>query len=310
MWTSELYEKLNVIGEGTYGKVYRIRNKLSGEQLALKKLKIEKEKDGIPVTSIRELRILKKCTHNNIVVLREVMFDSHFDSIFLVFEYCELDMAKLIDRMSRPFSESEIKGILVQLISGLCYLHKHWIIHRDLKLSNLLMKMGTLKICDFGLGRRFKPFYNSLYTPKVVTLWYRAPEVLIGTGNYNESIDMWSVGCIFGELIKKKPIFPADTEMEALSKICKLLGYPDAKTWTDLIRIPGFESLKSKYCPTTQFDSIFFELKEQGIDLIKRLLVWNPHKRLSARRALLHNFFKRGRPLPKKSEDMPIFSST
>merc|ERR1711939_1158434 len=138
------------------------------------------------------------------------------------------------------------------------------------------MKMGTLKICDFGLGRRFKPFYNSNYTPKVVTLWYRAPEVLIGTGNYNESIDMWSVGCIFAELIKRKPLFPADREIEVLSMISELLDYPNIINWPELMRFPLRESLKPKNYSPTHLHAIFFELKEQGINLLTSLIVWDP----------------------------------
>jgi cyclin-dependent kinase 10 len=305
--TSDKFEKLCVIGEGTYGKVYRVRSKHTDEQFALKKLKIEKEKDGIPVTSLRELRILKRCSHPNIVGLKQVIFDPSINNIFLVFEYCEVDMVKLIDRMPRPFSDSEIKGIIVQLLTGLNYLHRQWIIHRDLKLSNLLMKAGVLKICDFGLGRRFKPFYNSIYTPKVVTLWYRAPEVLLGTGFYNESIDMWSVGCIFAELIKRKPLFPADNEMEALSMICELLGHPNQKTWQNLIRFPFLEILDLQNHHDIYFRNLFMELKEQGIDFLTRLIAWNPCKRLSARTALLHKYLKYTRPLPKKSEDMLNF---
>merc|ERR1711998_48368 len=193
--------------------------------------------------------------------------------------------------MSRPFSESELKGILMQLMLGLNYLHKRWIVHRDLKPSNLLIKAGVVKICDFGLGRRYKPFYASIYTKKVVTLWYRAPEVLVGIGNYTESIDIWSVGCIFAEIVKRKPLFAADGEMEVLSKMCELLGLPNEKTWPDLIRLPQMEGQKFKIHPNPHIRAIFSELKVPGIDLLTKLIVWDPIRRFSAKTALHHKYF-------------------
>jgi len=209
--------------------------------------------------------------------------------------------------MTQPFSDSEIKGIMSQLISGVFYLHQRWITHRDLKLSNLLLKTGTLKICDFGLGRYFRPFYENVYTPKVVTLWYRAPEVLLGAGQYDEAIDMWSVGCIFAELIKRKPLFPADSEFEAICLICDLIGFPNEELWPDLNRLPLMESSKFKLYSTNYFRVFFPELKEHGFDLISKLLTWNPRHRLTAWESLLHPYFMSELPNPKRPEDMPTF---
>eukprot|EP01116_Phalansterium_solitarium_P015799 TRINITY_DN3527_c0_g1_i7.p1 TRINITY_DN3527_c0_g1~~TRINITY_DN3527_c0_g1_i7.p1 ORF type:complete len:194 (-),score=89.36 TRINITY_DN3527_c0_g1_i7:516-1097(-) len=182
---------LNRIGEGTYGIVYRAREKQTGKIFALKKVRMEREKDGLPMTSLREIRLLKSVKHESIVQLHEVVAGKGLDNIFLVFEYVEHDMAGLIDNMKQPFSESEVKCLLLQLLHAIAYLHDNWIIHRDLKLSNLLFNnRGQLKLADFGLARVFGyPLRNM--TPKVVTLWYRPPELLMGAETYTTAVDMW-----------------------------------------------------------------------------------------------------------------------
>jgi cyclin-dependent kinase 10 len=305
--TSDIFEKFHIVGEGTYGKVYRAREKQTGNLFALKKFKIDKGRDGIPLTSLRELRILQLCHHKNIVDLKEVVLDPNDDSIYLVFEYCEYDMATITSSMARPFSESEIKDIMSQLISGVFYLHQRWVTHRDLKLSNLLLKTGTVKICDFGLGRYFKPYCENAYTPKVVTLWYRAPEVILGVGQYDEAIDMWSVGCIFAELIKRRPLFPADSELESVSLFCELIGLPNDKLWPELVRLPLMESSKFKPNLQNHFRTMFPELKEQGFDLITKLITWDPKARLTAWESLYHPYFIKEHPRLKRPEDMLTF---
>jgi cyclin-dependent kinase 10 len=241
------------------------------------------------------------------VDLKEVVLDPNDDSIYLVFEYCEYDMATITSSMARPFSESEIKGIMSQLISGVFYLHQRWVTHRDLKLSNLLLKTGTVKICDFGLGRYFKPYCESAYTPKVVTLWYRAPEVILGVGQYDEAIDMWSVGCIFAELIKRRPLFPADSELESVSLFCELIGLPNDKLWPELVRLPLMESSKFKPNLQNYFRTMFPELKEQGFDLITKLIMWDPKARFTAWESLYHLYFIKEHPRLKRPEDMLTF---
>ena len=182
------FEKLNRIGEGTYGIVYRARDTNTGEIVALKKMRMEREKDGIPVSGLREITILLACDHENIVTMKEIAVGRSLESMFLVMLYCEQDLASLLDNMQTPFSESQVKCIMKQVFRGLKYLHSNFIVHRDLKVSNLLMTdKGCVKIADFGLARYYglplKPM-----TPKVVTLWYRAPELLLNartqtTGN-------------------------------------------------------------------------------------------------------------------------------
>uniref|UniRef100_A0A663MVB3 Cyclin dependent kinase 10 n=1 Tax=Athene cunicularia TaxID=194338 RepID=A0A663MVB3_ATHCN len=185
------FEKLNRIGEGTYGIVYRARDTLTDETVALKKVRMDNEKDGMPISSLREITLLLQLRHPNIVELKEVVVGNHLESIFLVMGYCEQDLASLLENMQTPFSEAQVKCIILQVLKGLQYLHENYIIHRDLKVSNLLMTdKGCVKIADFGLARTYgmppKPM-----TPKVVTLWYRAPELLLGMTTQTTSIDMW-----------------------------------------------------------------------------------------------------------------------
>lgn len=165
------FEKLNLLGEGTYGSVYRALDKSTGDLVALKKIRPVKEKSGFPLTSIREVQLLQQITHPNIIRLREMAVGRKVENIFLVFDYCQYDLATLIDRMTRPFSEAEVKRIMLQLLAATDYMHTNFIIHRDLKLSNLLIdEKGSLKLADFGLARLFSNPLTAM-TPKVVTLW-------------------------------------------------------------------------------------------------------------------------------------------
>ncbi|XP_054475283.1 cyclin-dependent kinase 10 isoform X2 [Anoplopoma fimbria] len=203
------FEKFNRIGEGTYGIVYRARDTKSDEIVALKKVRMDKEKDGIPISSLREITLLLRLRHPNIVELKEVVVGSNLESLFLVMSYCEQDLASLLENMQTPFSEAQVKCIVLQLLRGLEYLHHNFIIHRDLKVSNLLMTdNGCVKIADFGLARMYGIPQQPM-TPRVVTLWYRAPEILLGTKTQTTALDM----CVtpvqtkyghFGSLVAKK----------------------------------------------------------------------------------------------------------
>uniref|UniRef100_A0A5S6KSK6 Folliculin n=1 Tax=Xenopus tropicalis TaxID=8364 RepID=A0A5S6KSK6_XENTR len=231
------FEKLNRIGEGTYGIVYRARDTKSNEIVALKKVRMDKEKDGIPISSLREINLLLRLRHPNIVELKEVVVGNHLESIFLVMGYCEQDLASLLENMQTPFSEAQVKCICFQLLTGLQYLHESFIVHRDLKVSNLLMTdKGCVKIADFGLARAFSIPAKQM-TPKVVTLWYRAPELLLGSTTQTTAIDMWAVGCILAELLAHKPLLPGGSEIQQIDLIIQLLGTPNENIW------PGFSNL-------------------------------------------------------------------
>lgn len=241
------FEKLNRIGEGTYGVVCKLtflahfqsentkfisfifidraRDTVNnGKIVALKRVRMDQEKDGLPVSGLREINILKMCNHENIVKLNEVVVGKSLDSIFISMEYCEQDLASLLDNMAKPFSESQTKCLMLQLLGGLKYLHSRFIIHRDLKVSNLLLTdKGRIKIADFGLARLFSKTETTM-TPCVVTLWYRAPELLLGSKTHSTAIDMWAAGCILGELLTHKPLLPGKSEIQQIELIIELLG--------------------------------------------------------------------------------------
>ncbi|XP_023541532.1 cyclin-dependent kinase G-2-like isoform X1 [Cucurbita pepo subsp. pepo] len=307
------FERLNKIDEGTYGVVYRARDKKSGEIVALKKVKMEKEREGFPMTSLREINILLSFHHPSIVDVKEVVVGSSLDSIFMVMEYMEHDLKALMETMKQPFSQSEVKCLMLQLLEGVKYLHDNWVLHRDLKTSNLLLNnQGELKICDFGLARQYGSPLKT-YTHMVVTLWYRAPELLLGTRQYSTAIDMWSLGCIMAELLSKQPLFNGKTEVDQLDKIFRMLGTPNETIWPGFSNLPGvrvnfvkhqYNLLRKKF-PATSFTGSPV-LSDSGFDLLNKLLTYDPEKRITAEAALNHEWFSEV-PLPKSKAFMPTF---
>ncbi|KAF9955243.1 Cyclin-dependent kinase 10 [Mortierella alpina] len=284
------FEKLNKVGEGTYGVVYRARDKRTGEIVALKRIRMERENDGLPISSLREIKLLKTLRHDNIVLVKEVAVGSDLDQIFLVMEYCEQDMAALMDNVKTPYTAAEVKCLMYQLLKGIEYCHDHYVIHRDLKLSNLLLNaQGILKIADFGLARSFG-LPSRPMTPKVVTLWYRAPELLFGDSNYTTAVDMWSAGCIFGELLKHGPLLPGKVEKEQVGMIIDLLGTPHEKIWQGFSKLP----LAGVRLPEQRFNNLknkFPKITDAARSLLSGLLTYDPKKRLSVKQALVHPYF-------------------
>ncbi|KAJ4972447.1 hypothetical protein NE237_005621 [Protea cynaroides] len=307
------FERLNKIDEGTYGVVYRAKDKKTGEIVALKKVKMEKEREGFPLTALREINILLSFHNPSIVDVKEVVVGSNLDSIFMVMEYMEHDLKGLMETMKQPYSQSEVKCLMLQLFEGVKYLHDNWVLHRDLKTSNLLLNnRGELKICDFGLARQYgsplKP-----YTHLVVTLWYRAPELLLGSKQYSTAIDMWSLGCIMAELLAKEPLFPGKTEVDQIDKIFKTLGTPNETIWSGFSKLPGvkvnfvkhqYNMLRKKF-PATSFTGSPI-LSDSGFDLLNKLLTYDPEKRITVEAALNHEWFREV-PLPKAKDFMPTF---
>ncbi|XP_063799069.1 cyclin-dependent kinase 11B isoform X7 [Pseudophryne corroboree] len=294
----EEFQCLNRIEEGTYGVVYRAKDRKTDEIVALKRLKMEKEKEGFPITSLREINTILKAQHDNIVRVREIVVGSNMDKIYIVMNYVEHDLKSLMETMKQPFLPGEVKTLMIQLLRGVRHLHDNWILHRDLKTSNLLLShAGILKVGDFGLAREYgsplKP-----YTPIVVTLWYRAPELLLGAKEYSTAIDMWSVGCIFGELLTQKPLFPGKSEIDQINKIFKDLGTPSEKIWPGYNELPAIKKMTFTEYPYNNLRKRFGALlSDQGFDLMNKFLTYCPTKRINSEDGLKHEYF-RETPLP------------
>ncbi|GMR47228.1 hypothetical protein PMAYCL1PPCAC_17423, partial [Pristionchus mayeri] len=255
------YECMNRIEEGTFGVVYRGRNRRTDEIVALKRLKMEREKGGFPITSLRELSMLLKAAgHENIVNVLEIVAGSNTDQTFLVMEFVEHDMKSLIENMSRnnkSFEMGEVKTLMMQLLRGMDHLHNLWILHRDLKSSNLLLNhKAVLKIADFGLAREYGDPPKA-YTPIVVTLWYRSPELLLGIEKYSTGVDMWSVGCLMAEFITLQPLFNGRSEIEQIKKIFMELGTPSERVWKGYDSLRGLKEFNPPHYPSNQLRERF-----------------------------------------------------
>jgi len=314
------FEKVDRISEGTYGVVYRAREKATGRIVALKRVKMEKERDGFPVTSVREIGILLNFHHANIVNVEEVVISpKNPDHIFMVMEYMDHDLKSLMDdknQFSRPFSVAESKCLMLQLLSGVSFLHQHWVLHRDIKTSNILYNSkGDLKLCDFGMARQYGDPLQP-YTHLVVTLWYRAPELLLGQQLYSTAVDVWSCGCIMAEILTGKPLLMGHGELDQLDKMVQVLGTPTEAEWPGIKNLPNYNKIVLKQMPSqlrqrftsgASFGGGTATLTEAGFDLLSRLLAWDPEQRITTEEALQHRWFSEP-PLPQKKELMPMFA--
>lgn len=284
------YEKVEKIGEGTYGVVYRARDRNTGVTIALKKIRLEQEEEGVPSTAIREISLLKELQHNNVVRLEDVVHSEK--KLYLVFEYLDLDLKKHMD--SHPnfgANHQLVKYYLYQMLQGIAYCHSHRVLHRDLKPQNLLLdrQNNSLKLADFGLARAFGIPVRA-YTHEVVTLWYRAPEILLGAKHYSTPVDVWSLGCIFAEMINMKPLFPGDSEIDELFKIFRVLGTPHEGTWPGVSQFADFKDTFPKWDRLPWRDMVP-SLEPLGLDLLSQMLRYEPQKRITARAAVKHPYF-------------------
>eukprot|EP00959_Pyramimonas_sp_CCMP1952_P267358 5590096-Pyramimonas_sp.AAC.1 len=291
------YEKLEKIGEGTYGKVYKAKCNNTGQLVALKKTRLEMEEEGVPSTALREVSLLQMLSESIYVV--RLLKVEHVEEamkpiLYLVFEYLDTDLKKYMDKTGRgpsnPLPKETVRSFMYQLIKGVAHIHRHGVMHRDLKPQNLLVDKANniLKIADLGLGRAFTVPVKS-YTHEIVTLWYRAPEVLLGCTHYSTPVDMWSVGCIFAEMAHKVALFPGDSELQQLLHIFKMLGTPNESVWPNVTKLRDWHEFP-QWRPTDLAKAIP-ELDHNGIDLLKRMLVYDPAKRIHANQALDHPYF-------------------
>lgn len=297
------YEQVDHLGEGQYANVYKARDKLQdGKIVAVKKIKLgtrTEAKDGVNRTALREIKLLQELSHENLIGLLDVF--GHKSNISLVFDFMDTDLEQLINDTTLVFLPSHVKNIMIQTLTGLEYLHDHWILHRDLKPNNLLLnEAGVLKIADFGLARFFgSP--NRIYTCQVVTRWYRAPELLLGARNYGTGVDVWAIGCILAELLRRAPLFPGESDLDQLSKIIDILGSPN--DWPNMEMLPDYVAFKP--CPAVPLNSIFLAADDDLIELLQKCLIYNPLKRCTCSQALQLSYFSK-KPYPCNNSDLPV----
>jgi len=283
------YQRMDVLGEGTYGVVYRCLDKTTNRICALKKMRLDRTDEGIPQTALREVSILQEIHHENIVNLCDVICAE--GKLYLVFEFVDQDLKKALDKRGGPFTGLSLKRLMYQMLDGLYFCHRHRIVHRDLKPANILLTNdGTLKLADFGLARAIQvPMHT--YTHEVVTLWYRAPEILLGEKHYSPAVDVWSVGCIMGELAKGRVMFRGDSEIGQLYEVFQVLGTPsESTTWPGVTKLPDYRDVFPKWAGR-HLREVIPGLDADGIDLIYQMLRYNPVDRISAKEALRHRYF-------------------
>ncbi|XP_061472232.1 cyclin-dependent kinase 3 isoform X2 [Rhineura floridana] len=296
----DVFQKVEKIGEGTYGVVYKARNKQTGLLVALKKIRLDSETEGVPSTAIREISLLKELKHPNIVRLLDVIHSQK--KLYLVFEYLDQDLKKYMDSSrTGELPLSLVKSYLHQLLQGVSFCHSHRVIHRDLKPQNLLInEMGAIKLADFGLARAFGVPLRT-YTHEVVTLWYRAPEILLGCKYYSTAVDIWSIGCIFAEMVTRKALFPGDSEIDQLFRIFRTLGTPTESLWPGVTQLPDYKGNFPKW-PRKDMKVLIPNLDRDGRDLLVQLLLYDPNRRISAKAALTHQYFWQTPPRDTKEQ--------
>ncbi|KAG8197857.1 hypothetical protein JTE90_024257 [Oedothorax gibbosus] len=293
--TADNYEEVGLIGTGAYGTVYKARDlKKEGRFVALKKVRVPLTEEGVPLGTLREIALLKHLEsfdHPNVVKLLDICHGPRLPEeqqliLYLVFEHVDQDLATYLENCPRPgLPHDKIREIFYQILSSIDFLHCNRIVHRDLKPQNILItNTGLVKVADFGLARIFES--QVPVTSIVVTLWYRSPEVLLQS-SYATAVDLWSCGCIFAELYRRKPLFRGQSEVDQLRKIFELMGPPEESEWPE-VSVPWVSFKNYRKQP---LESAVPEINAEGLDLLQKLLIFNPLQRISAKDAMNHNFF-------------------
>ncbi|KAI4127106.1 MAG: hypothetical protein LQ341_006820 [Variospora aurantia] len=320
------YETSEKLGEGTFGEVYKARSLKNGQVVALKKILMHNEKDGFPITALREIKLLKMLSHPNILKLEEMAVERTKGEgrkkavMYMVTPYMDHDLSGLLENPKVEFSEPQIKCYMLQLLEGLQYLHANKILHRDMKAANLLINnSGILQIADFGLAR---PYDDPIpqpgngggearrdYTTLVVTRWYRPPELLLQLRRYTTAIDMWGVGCVFGEMFKGKPILAGTSDLNQANMIFDLVGSPTEENMPGWSSLPGCDGVRAFSQRSSMLAHVFRQEGPLAISLLSELLKLDWRKRINAIDALRHPYFK-NHPLPARPGDIPRFEDS
>ncbi|KAH8102272.1 Pkinase-domain-containing protein [Cristinia sonorae] len=318
------YDIINKLGEGTFGEVHKARHH-RGALVALKRILMHNEKEGMPVTALREIKILKALHHPCIVDIVDMFVVKSRGkesplSVYMVFPYMDHDLAGLLENERVKLSPSQIKLYMKQLLEGTEYMHRNHILHRDMKAANLLISnTGCLKIADFGLARAYDPNIvkggddlrgrERKYTNCVVTRWYRPPELLLGARQYGGEVDMWGIGCVLGEMFWRKPILPGSSDLDQLDKIWQLCGTPNQHTWPNYDLLPGCEGVKRFTSYPRRLKQTYDTIGVETCDLLDKLLTCNPRERLTASQALDHDYFWTD-PLPADPKTLPTYEAS
>lgn len=315
--TSVYYRKPgneSVVGSGTYGKVFKAIHVYTKNLAALKKIRMDGEKDGFPVTAVREIKLLQSLKHDNVVALQEVMVEQN--DCFMVFEYLSHDLTGLLNHPTFKLEHTHKKHLGRQLFEGLNYLHRRGVLHRDIKAANILVSStGQLKLADFGLARFFAKRGKPDYTNRVITIWYRSPELLLGETQYGPAVDIWSAACVMVEIFTRHAIFPGDGgEINQLDKIYNILGTPTRSDWPGLVDMAWFELLRpTERKPNTFADKYHERLTPDAFELLQAMFMYDPAKRPTAGDVLEHPYFTTEEPAPRQATEyvqnvFPLYS--
>lgn len=296
--SDSVYREILQVGEGTYGKVYKAQNMNSKIIVALKRLRLEQERDGLPITAVREIKLLQTLKHPNIVTLYELVVTG--PNIYMALEYLEHDLAGLLLNPKLVLTPGNIKYLFKQIAEGLEYLHHNAVVHRDIKGSNILVNShGQVKIADFGLARTVKVDNPSAhYTNRVITLWYRPPELLLGSTKYGAEVDVWGIGCLLAELFVKRALFQGKDEISQLEEIFDVMGTPKASYWPEFKSMPWYYLLAPATPKPNIFKELLVDVTPNCFDLVVNLLQMNPKRRYTTFDALRHPYFEE-EPFPE-----------
>ncbi|KAG8466799.1 hypothetical protein KFE25_008178 [Diacronema lutheri] len=306
---AEEYAMLEKVGEGTFGQVFRAKHRRTGEVCALKKIRLKRVEDGIALATLRELKALQQLEHTNVVRLIDTF--PHGSNVVLVLEYLHSDLARLLEHAPSRLCEAHIKCLLLMTLHGVGACHAHGILHRDLKPSNLLLSSrGVLKIGDFGQARlhlhgRDPAPLGEPYSHNVATRWYRAPELLFGARRYGTGVDQWAVGAIFAQLLRHAPLFPGENDIDQLFRVVGALGTPTEAVWPGVCELPDFEKIAFPDTAAVPLAELCPDASAAALDLLARLLVYAPDRRIGAADATCHHFFFTDPP-PSLARELPV----